>query len=58
MKATISYAALGFALAVLVTTAMSMSYDDALEQQAVYCTNVADGTWPDFNFNYDEVCND
>lgn len=34
----------------------AMDYDDQVEQQRVYCENVAGGVWPDYKGNAAEVC--
>ena len=41
---------------VIWIAASTMSYDDALREQAEYCQHVRDGLWPDFKGIYDTVC--
>lgn len=31
-------------------------YEDALAEQQIYCENVSSGAWPDYNSNFEEVC--
>lgn len=31
-------------------------YEDAKEQEALYCSNVKNGVWPDYEGTYDEAC--
>jgi len=33
-----------------------MDYEDAEAQQALYCDNVANGVWPDYDKIYDSEC--
>lgn len=34
----------------------NMSYDDAKDSVSTYCSMVEQGTWPDYNENYNQVC--
>lgn len=34
----------------------SFDYEDAQNQEMLYCDNVKAGTWPDYEGTYDEVC--
>lgn len=47
---------------VLILLAMgavgSMDFEDALLQQDHYCKMVAEGTWPDYEGNYEEQCHE
>ena len=41
---------IGFALAVIGYLIVSeMDYEDALLQERIYCENVRDGVWPNYN---------
>lgn len=31
-------------------------YEDAKQQEALYCSNVKNSVWPDYDGTYDEVC--
>ena len=47
---------IGVALSAAIGLAHSLSYQDALQEQQSYCSNVEQGTWPDYKKNYDKVC--
>ena len=33
-----------------------LDYEDAVAEEALYCSNVKNGTWPDYNGIYADVC--
>lgn len=33
-----------------------MDYEDAKADEALYCSNVKDGVWPDYDGTYADVC--
>lgn len=33
-----------------------MDYEDAVAEEALYCSNVKNGTWPDYEGIYADVC--
>ena len=47
------YILLGIAAYSLVS---NMDFEDALNQERHYCQMVREGVWPDYQENYDEVC--
>ena len=34
----------------------SMDYEDAKAEEALYCSNVKSGIWPNYNGTYADVC--
>ena len=34
----------------------SSGYDNAKESQQMYCKMVTEGTWPDYNQNFERIC--
>ncbi len=34
----------------------SMDYEDAKAEEALYCSNVKNGVWPDYKGTYAKVC--
>jgi hypothetical protein len=44
------------AIAAALCIAGSGDYQEAVAQQDLYCQQVRNGQWPDFNGNYREVC--
>ena len=48
-------AAVAFA-AFLILTLGHASYEGEKEKQDLYCKMVAEGTWPDYNDNFERVC--
>ena len=47
---------IGIALSTAIGLAHSLSYQDAIADQQAYCTNVEQGTWPDYKKNFENVC--
>jgi hypothetical protein len=46
-----------FALAaLLIFTLGHASYEDAKEEQDMYCKMVSEKTWPDYNQNFERIC--
>lgn len=43
---------IGLALGVVGST----DYEDAKAEEALYCSNVKSGIWPDYNGTYADVC--
>ncbi len=43
-------------VALLILTLGHASYEDAKEQQDMYCKMVAEKTWPDYNHNFERIC--
>ncbi len=33
-----------------------MDYEDAVSQEQLYCKNVREGVWPDYDSIYEKVC--
>ena len=48
----------GCVISALVLASMSLSFEDELAEQELYCKMVSEGTWGDYNDNYSEVCLD
>lgn len=40
----------------LLALALIVGIDDPSREQAVYCSNVSDGVWPDYKGTYRESC--
>ena len=47
---------IGMAIGLALAIAGSMDYEDAKDEEALYCNNVKSGVWPDYNGNYADVC--
>lgn len=45
-----------FIVCVLMSLTAQMDMDDALQQQRVYCDNVYNGVWPDYEKSYSTQC--
>ena len=52
MKTVLIGIIVGLALAIVG----SMDYEDAKAEEALYCSNVKSGVWPDYNGTYADVC--
>lgn len=51
----------GFVLALIVTAMLVFSGFDAQDEQledTIYCSNVHDGVWPDYEERYERDCKD
>lgn len=57
-KNTIIGAAVVIALIALLGLVGNMDYEDAVNQADLYCQNVHEGVWPDYNEIYDKECID
>lgn len=44
------------ALLILVLVISGGSFEDELREQLLYCEMVGDGTWGDYNGNYESIC--
>lgn len=49
---------IGCFLGALMAGAMSLSFEDEVAEQQLYCDMVSEGTWGDYNDNYSDVCSD
>ena len=47
---------IGLAIGLLLGVVGSMDYEDAKAEEALYCSNVKNGTWPDYEGIYKKVC--
>lgn len=45
-------------LGILIVLSMSLTFEDEVAEQELYCKMVSEGTWGDYNDNYSEVCVD
>lgn len=45
-------------LGILIALSMSLTFEDEVAEQELYCKMVSEGTWGDYNDNYSEVCLD
>lgn len=45
-------------LGILIALSMSLTFEDEVAEQELYCKMVSEGTWGDYNDNYAEVCLD
>lgn len=43
-------------LGILIALSMSLTFEDEVAEQELYCKMVSEGTWGDYNDNYAEVC--
>lgn len=57
-KTLIVSSVIWFVLCVSFAIVSNMEYEDGRLRQQEYCTNVAQGLWPDYNENFKEVCNE
>ena len=44
------------ALLLLIGIVGNMDYQDEVAEENIYCRNVAEGVWPDYEGTYDEWC--
>lgn len=56
MNTLIKKGAIAFIILAALNWVGSMEKEDQEMAQAHYCDMVAQGAWPDYNKNYDEVC--
>lgn len=47
---------IGLAIGLLLGVAGSMDYEDAKAEEALYCSNVKNGVWPNYEGTYAKVC--
>ena len=47
---------IGLAIGLLLGVVGSMDYEDAKAEEALYCDNVKNGVWPDYDKIYDSEC--
>lgn len=47
---------IGLAIGLLLGVVSSMDYEDAKAEEALYCDNVKNGVWPDYDGTYADVC--
>lgn len=47
---------IGIAIGLLLGVVGSMDYEDAKAEEALYCSNVKNGVWPDYEGIYAKVC--
>ena len=47
---------IGLAIGLLLGVVGSMDYEDAKAEEALYCSNVKNGVWPDYEGTYAKVC--
>ena len=47
---------IGIAIGLLLGVVGSMDYEDAKAEEALYCDNVKNGVWPDYEGTYAKVC--
>ena len=47
---------IGIAIGLLLGVVGSMDYEDAKAGEALYCSNVKNGVWPDYAGIYTKVC--
>lgn len=47
---------IGIAIGLLLGVVGSMDYEDAKAEEALYCSNVKNGVWPDYDGIYADVC--
>ncbi len=47
---------IGLAIGLLLGVVGSMDYEDAKAEEALYCSNVKNGVWPDYDGIYADVC--
>ena len=47
---------IGIAIGLALGVVGSMDYEDAKAEEALYCSNVKSGIWPDYNGTYADVC--
>ena len=47
---------IGIAIGLLLGVVGSMDYEDAKAEEALYCSNVKNGVWPDYDGTYAKVC--
>lgn len=47
---------IGIAIGLALAIAGSMDYEDAKDEEALYCSNVKNGVWPDYDGIYADVC--
>ncbi len=47
---------IGLAIGLLLGVVGSMDYEDAKAEEALYCDNVKNGVWPDYEGTYAKVC--
>lgn len=45
-------------LLLLIGIVGNMDYHDEVAEADIYCQNVAEGVWPDYNGTYDKECED
>lgn len=46
----------GLLFAAVIFTIGHAGHEAAVEEQKLYCAMVAEGTWPDYKGNFEEVC--
>lgn len=56
MKRNVKVLLIAAALIVLFGIVGRMDYEDALAQQRLYCDNVANGVWPDYEGSFKAEC--
>ena len=47
---------IGIVIGLALGVVGSMDYEDAKAEEALYCSNVKSGIWPDYNGTYADVC--
>ena len=47
---------IGISIGLALGVVGSMDYEDAKAEEALYCSNVKSGIWPDYNGTYADVC--